>query len=891
MAVGIERRLKRDIFIYCVSNAEYFDTLHNYKERSKDYYTIINKYLHKEWSIQRSDIWYHIVPENIKIPLQGFKIHISATSPNAIDILQLVVPVCIEENVPFKVIIDYNLLNFSNSKNFNRASSGKFITIYPLTLGQFKLLVDKFNELTSKYEGPYILSDKSYKESRTVFYRYGGFINNWQLNVFGEKVPLIKSEDGELVKDSRVPYFQLPEGIKDPFPTENKANGTFLIGGKFSIKSCIQFSNSGGVYIGENIDTGEKVLIKEARPNVGITADKYLDAIGVLKKEYDILKKLEKTNFSPKAIMIKQEWEHYFLIEEFIEGRLLSSYRALEDIGLLLQVNLTNSTLEEFYSKFTIIAKQIIEAVDLFHKEGIIVGDLAPQNIIVELDTLKIKFIDFEGAYIVGDSKCKFDPTFTLGFGSPEKVQSKRFDFQDDYYAIGAVLYSLILPIQTFFSLSPTAKDTFINDLYNNCKISIDLKQYIMNLMNEYATLDIKEFLIKDKSFFTTPKLKTIKLDSSQVETEIKDVLPKITNYILDTIDYHREDRLSPSDYRVFNTNPLSIAYGATGIALHLKENMGRVPDNIIKWILSKDIDNRSYPPGLFMGMSGIAMSLGEFGYDEESIEIMHLALSSNLLFESSDIFYGAGGWGMVCLYFWRNTRDNYFISKAIEAGEYIIKDATVSDQGFYWENIDNETYYGYGSGGSGISLFLLYLYIETKDQKFMDYAIGGINHEISKGVEKENYITWERSKDSGLFSPYWRYGTAGIGSTLIRFYYHTGIKKYKYLAEKASIYVSTKYSILPSQFVGLSGIGEFFLDMYLFTKDDKYREKAFDIADGILSYKIIKPNGVAFPGEELLRISNDFGTGSAGIGLFFSRLLDPKPRLLYDFNFLDIKS
>ncbi len=127
---------------------------------------------------------------------------------------------------------------------------------------------------------------------------------------------------------------------------------------------------------------------------------------------------------------------------------------------------------------------------------------------------------------------------------------------------------------------------------------------------------------------------------------------------------------------------------------------MGRVPDNIIKWILSKDIDNRSYPPGLFMGMSGIAMSLGEFGYDEESIEIMHLALSSNLLFESSDIFYGAGGWGMVCLYFWKNTRDNYFISKAIEAGEYIIKDAMVSDEGFYWKNIDNETYYGYGSGG-----------------------------------------------------------------------------------------------------------------------------------------------------------------------------------------------
>ena len=38
--------------------------------------------------------------------------------------------------------------------------------------------------------------------------------------------------------------------------------------------------------------------------------------------------------------------------------------------------------------------------------------------------------------------------------------------------------------------------------------------------------------------------------------------------------------------------------------------------------------------------------------------------------------------------------------------------------------------------------------------------------------------------------------------------------------------------------------------------------------------FAIERPTGIAFPGENLLRISTDFATGSAGIGLFLDRLV-----------------
>jgi hypothetical protein len=49
-------------------------------------------------------------------------------------------------------------------------------------------------------------------------------------------------------------------------------------------------------------------------------------------------------------------------------------------------------------------------------------------------------------------------------------------------------------------------------------------------------------------------------------------------------------------------------------------------------------------------------------------------------------------------------------------------------------------------------------------------------------------------------------------------------------------------------------------------------------IASGISLFRVDRPTGTAFPGEELIRLSCDYGTGSAGIALFLHRLLNGGP-------------
>ena len=93
-------------------------------------------------------------------------------------------------------------------------------------------------------------------------------------------------------------------------------------------------------------------------------------------------------------------------------------------------------------------------------------------------------------------------------------------------------------------------------------------------------------------------------------------------------------------------------------------------------------------------------------------------------------------------------------------------------------------------------------------------------------------------------------------------------------------------YTAFPTLFTGLAGLGDLQLDVFGFTGDDRYRSEAIQITEGILRFQIEKPDGIAFPGEQLTRISTDFGSGSAGIALFLSRLANEENKHP-SFNFM----
>ena len=120
----------------------------------------------KEWKIYKDKHWTFLRKLSVKLPTQGWKIHLSAGYDKAE--LQLMINTACDylfaNNICFKVTNSYEEWLIKNSKSADRVSAGKFITIYPQNETQFKQIVEKLKILLQPYKiGPYILSDKRYQ--------------------------------------------------------------------------------------------------------------------------------------------------------------------------------------------------------------------------------------------------------------------------------------------------------------------------------------------------------------------------------------------------------------------------------------------------------------------------------------------------------------------------------------------------------------------------------------------------------------------------------------------------------------------------------------------------------------------------------------------------------
>ena len=886
-----------------LGSAEFYETFDRYEPNENDYIKRVKKMAPSDWTFRRNGTWLGCNPpekEDKPLPAQGWKIHVTSSVNNAEAILKAVVSVLIKDGTSFKFALDKQILNIMNGKAYGRQAAGKFITIYPYDDDHFKELIEKVHQVTRDFEGLYILSDRRYKDSKVVFYRYGGILPLSRLDITGKRASKIVSPDGEEVEDVRQPYFHIPYWTRDPFEDVSKelnktgeergddeknkdTNETkgesdsskfaapkeiTLKDGRYIVKSALGYSNSGGVYIGADSKTGLEVVIKEARPFISMTEN----SIDLLKKEYRILNKLTHTGLFPRTFDIFEDWEHCFLVMEKLEGISLSSFSASSNITLK-----TSPTLEDtkkFYDSFRTIFIQLAEILKTMHENGIVFTDFSPNNVIVNLDTLDVRVIDFEGAYEIGIDKPV--TLFTPGFAAPDQLSGQDSSFESDFFALGASMHYFLTPVNQIFAIYPKARYTFIKSVIKDIGFPRSLSNLIIELIDKSASKRPKsEEVIKILKKAEKVREPNFRVNKRQVDSSYKNRIKTIPKYIIAQADYSRTDRLFPADAAIFKTNPMSLAHGTAGVAYALNKMEGSVPKPVLDWILERNLDPALYPPGLYIGLAGIAWAMLEIGLRKESRKVMESTFEHPLLFESADLHYGIAGWGLANLKFFAELKDQLYLEKALSAGDFLVDNLSENEKGCFWES-ESGTRLGYFHGGSGISTFLLYLYLASGKESFLDKGIKALDFEINNSSPNmDGGASWKRSVNEGqIVYPYLKYGSAGVGTAIVRYYRLLEGKKYRDTLEKIYIDTNRKYAVFPGMFQGLSGLGEFLLDLYDATNDNKHLDAAYRVASGISLFTIDREEGVAFPGNGLQRISCDFGTGSAGVGLFMKRLV-----------------
>jgi hypothetical protein len=472
----------------------YFDTLGRYPV-TPAYTGLLEKLLPADWKTSRFDVWLHAKPEKSVLAPQGFKIHVSSTVALAETVLKRVVPECVRAGVSFKLIADPMLLRFMNSKRYARGGSGKFFAIYPPDERTFLTLTEALHQATRDLEGPYILSDKRYRDSKVVFYRYGGFKRMYRLRPDGSQQLLVQKPDGTFIPDVRTPYFELPEWVKDPLPDTPEPEGeSELLNNRYQVQEALAFTNTGGVYKALDQQTGSTVCIKEARPHTEtwLGGEETVDAVAALRREHDNLQRLQGLPFVPRLFELYQEWEHTFLVTSFVSGEPLARLRVREDFIVFTRMD-DPERVARFCTTLRQLTLRLLDAVQAVHERGLVIGDISPGNVLFDLETGQLNLIDFEAALVRGESSPLSAQWFNPGFRTRERRRGSSIEPFDDFYACGMLLYSLVCPIQTLFELDRNHPTFRFLDHFVEAGLPIQVKRIIQALMDGRVDLARQE--------------------------------------------------------------------------------------------------------------------------------------------------------------------------------------------------------------------------------------------------------------------------------------------------------------------------------------------------------------------------------------------------------------
>src|SRR5262249_2882015 len=150
-----------------------------------------------------------------------------------------------------------------------------------------------------------------------------------------------------------------------------------------------------------------------------------------------------------------------------INGVSLNQFWARTEVMLAPHIR-RSGRIEKWLPTFKHVAETLLEMVTTFHKRGVILGDLSPRNILINVETLQMWVIDLESATRVDEDdakQLKFGARWgTTGFFHPARASRNRLIPEDDLYSLAMLLYSCVVPVNALFELSPEAERIFLDN-------------------------------------------------------------------------------------------------------------------------------------------------------------------------------------------------------------------------------------------------------------------------------------------------------------------------------------------------------------------------------------------------------------------------------------------
>ncbi|MFH0519483.1 class III lanthionine synthetase LanKC [Streptomyces sp. M41] len=826
--------------VYALADRHFYETPERMSVQARDTTSHLYETARREvpdgWDATRIGDWLALTPLDadsrpVSGPAQGWKIHASATRANAERIAAIVWDYCVPRRIPFKFVPGPQLLHLRNTKYAARDTSGKFVTVYPADEEQLHVVLRELGKLLEGFEGPYILTDLRWYDG-PLYVRYGAFARSFVVDERGSLVPAVLDGEGRRVPDRRAPSFQVPEWVTLPAFLEPHlaARNTTTVGElPYRIEKALHFSNGGGVYAGTDTRDGRRVVLKEGRPHAGLAADG-ADAIARLEREKAALEQLAGTGVVPEV----RDWftlgDHRFLVMDFVEGRPLNSFFA--ERHPLLAADPDPEAVAEYTAWALRMYGAVERAVEAVHARGIVFHDLHVFNIMVAPDEESVVLLDFEAAAPVSERgrQVVAHPGF---FAPPD-----RRGIDVDRYALACLRLAMFLPVTTLF----------VVDRGKAAHLAEVIARQFPDVPGEFldgAVTEITRGTTVRAPSFVEPGDWPYSRDSM-----VKALLASATP--------ERDDRLFPGDITQFSDGGgLGLAHGAAGVLYALDAVGAERYEEGERWLLARTAPPPTGTPlGLYDGLAGVAHVLNRLGHRQRALDLVERILAERWRNLSSDLHGGLAGLGLV------------LGELAESAGEPELREHAADVADILMRRLAQplpdtpRRRAGLLRGASGPALFLLRQYERTGEPGLLEAAGVALRGDLECCV---THHSGSLEVDEGWRTlPYLGDGSAGIGMVLDDLLVHVTDVDGELERARAGILTAatSRFYVQPGLFQGRAGM---ILHLARTGTPGATGDRLAEQIAGLGWFAMDYQGQLAFPGHQMMRLSMDLGTGTAG--------------------------
>ncbi|MFJ1702113.1 lanthionine synthetase LanC family protein [Kitasatospora sp. NPDC088346] len=811
--------------------------------------------------------WCTVRPPGRDTAGRGRRLHISAPTGSAAQVLAAVGAVLAGDPCAFTFATDREKLRAVNSRNRRTGADGTFITVFPRDDAQFRRLSGELHRATRGLPGPVVLSDRP-SASRAGY--------------------------GLAAGPRRRPRAVDPvEGRGSTGPTGVRPAGSVLLGGRYALTAPVRRDAGGAVFLGRDTATDTEVVVKQARPRGadGTGADGTgTDARAALRHEARLLRRLDGQELAPRPLDFVEQDGSLFLVQERLPGRTLDAW-----VAARLR---RDGTPGVPWAEAGPMALALVDLLERVHAHRLVLRDLSPARVLVRPDG----GLCLAGLELATEAGAVAGSAGLPGYRAPEHHHPRRIVRSEpaaDLYALGGL-----------FLLLATGHDPLPDDLpgpgrggerpgpaLRGGETARRLAPVVRGLRADAPEARLP--LGPVRAALVTASRRVPAGRPAMLGAGLDRLIDDGLRHLAGSAVPRQRDRLRPAVPAAARHAALGLLARACAAPLPAGTHAAvrEATRTAAGWL---ERHTRAEPAGQLgthpdrsataWALLDAAEALGDRTLARRAAE---LARRVPVEWPDPDVCHGEAGTGLLQLRLHRSTGEPRFLERAAACARTLLSGARHTPHGTLWpvpgelcSDLAGGVLPGSAHGVAGVGAFLLAAAGATGDAALLDGARQAADTLAATARPGGGGARWPWSTgEPAHVRPAHRCsGSSGAGTFLVRYWRATGDPAARRLALAAGEAVlDARRHGGASTCHGPAADGEYLLDLALTTGDPRFRSGAEELATLITARAALREGLLVLPDESGAGCADAYGTGGPGALAFLLRLRHGGPRSWVD--------